>query len=433
MGKVSRRARTSQRPARHSQKSPESASTSSKDACWSADINVVVRRPIPAIPDAARTAEIFGLRDGLIETLYDNFRLTIRTGEIVAVIGPSGAGKSVLLREFARQIEDAVWLRAESLSRCDLPPVAVLKGPESEFAKRLEILSRCGLAEATAMVTPAKFLSGGQKYRLALARALFQAGRRNRSRLVIADEFASCLDHRTAATLCEQVRKLVSNRRLAMLIATPRDDLMDALRPDRVITKPLCEPARIDFAPVPRGADRHNPRRWRIVPGTIRDYHALSRFHYLSGPPAAHKRVYRIRTPAGDVRRGQPAVAGVLVVSPALSACRGRNIATAGRYSGRDRSAALVRLNAEMEWISRVVVHPAYRGCGLAVRLVRHALRKSQTPWMESLAVMGRVHPFFELAGMTCYGQFQGRRLYTYYLARTPKAPYRSFRNRRLR
>jgi GNAT superfamily N-acetyltransferase len=58
-------------------------------------------------------------------------------------------------------------------------------------------------------------------------------------------------------------------------------------------------------------------------------------------------------------------------------------------------------LNRELECISRVVVHPTYRGAGLAVKLVRHALADRRTAYMESLAAMGAMHPLFELAGMT--------------------------------
>ena len=44
---------------------------------------------------------------------------------------------------------------------------------------------------------------------------------------------------------------------------------------------------------------------------------------------------------------------------------------------------------------------PTYRGSGLAERLVRHALATAETPFVEALAAMGRVHPFLERAGMT--------------------------------
>ena len=53
-----------------------------------------------------------------------------------------------------------------------------------------------------------------------------------------------------------------------------------------------------------------------------------------------------------------------------------------------------------MRTISRVIVDPRCRGVGLAVRLVRHALEDATTPYTEAIAAMGRVHPFFEKAGM---------------------------------
>ena len=115
---------------------------------------------------------------------------------------------------------------------------------------------------------------------------------------------------------------------------------------------------------------------------------------------------------------GTPEVAAVLVVSPPVLCCRGRNVATGKRYVSPDRRASTGLLNAEIECISRVVVHPIYRSCGLAVRLVRHALRTTQMPLIEALATMGAIHPFFERGGMSAFGRFTGRKLnYNYYLA----------------
>jgi GNAT superfamily N-acetyltransferase len=80
-----------------------------------------------------------------------------------------------------------------------------------------------------------------------------------------------------------------------------------------------------------------------------------------------------------------------------------RDEATGGRYRGLDLTSAMIMLNREFRTISRVIVHPQFRGLGLAVRLVRHALAESETIYVEALAAMGRVHPLFERAGMVRY------------------------------
>ena len=419
--------------------------------------DATARRDVPADEYARAVAGLFGLGQRCDEVLFDHFELTIRPGQITAIVGPSGAGKSVLLELAGQKLPGALTLPIDRLSRSARPAVAILEGTLRE---RLDVLSRCGLAEAAVMVTSARHLSGGQRYRLALAWALQKALRRGRTTAVLADEFASCLDRVTAENLCRQLRKLVTRSKLSLVLATPRTELLDALEPDQIVVKPLgegprlivppsAEPSEIDLPGTQgcrivgcrgRGVCDHAGRRgckqrshgtqadWSIERGTIRDYRALARFHYVAGPPAAHKRVYVIRPPQAQRGLATPEVAAVLVVSPPVPHVRGRNLATDGRYLPRradegdpaDGRRFLDLLNAEMECISRVIVHPMYRGLGLAVRLVRHALADSPTPLMEALAVMGRVHPFFAWAGMTPMGLMPGTRVpYCYYIAHT--------------
>jgi ABC-type ATPase with predicted acetyltransferase domain len=57
--------------------------------------------------------------------------------------------------------------------------------------------------------------------------------------------------------------------------------------------------------------------------------------------------------------------------------------------------------NDNVRTISRVIVHPQFRGVGLASALVRRIVSDCPTRYAEALAVMGRAHPFFEKAGMT--------------------------------
>lgn len=146
-----------------------------------------------------------------------------------------------------------------------------------------------------------------------------------------------------------------------------------------------------------------------ILTGTRKDYFALKAHHYRPGNPATMTRTLAIhddRPSASDRMHGRaaaPRPVAVLVESlPALS-CRLRDEALNGRYGHlkpRPRSALL---NEELRCISRVIVDPRYRGLGLAVRLVKHALATATTRYTEAIAVMGRVSPFFERAAMTAY------------------------------
>ncbi len=387
-----------------------------------ARVNARIRRPRPRTPDARRLAAVFGLEGGLTETLYDDFDVPLDPGCITAILGPSGAGKSVLLRAVMRDCPGGLWLDADSLAESDAPAISVLantdhRGDPAELADRMAMLARCGLAEPAALITPAGRLSAGQRYRLALARVLWRAQRRKGGRPVVvaADEFGASLDWPTGSVLCRQIRRLVSRYGLCLLAATHRWDLLDDLQPGRTIVKPLGEPPR-DLASRPWLPPQWQaPSRWTIRRGNIHDYRTLGRFHYLTGPPAAHKRVYVIAAPRVHRRHGGPAAAAVAVVSPPVLQVRARNIVTEGRYCRHPRSRSTARLNREVETISRVIVHPIYRSQGLSVRLVRHILRTSPAPVVEALAVMGRFHPFFERAGMRAYHHDDLRYVYYYH------------------
>lgn len=77
------------------------------------------------------------------------------------------------------------------------------------------------------------------------------------------------------------------------------------------------------------------------------------------------------------------------------------------RYFGRTGNwnrISMQAMNRQLAMLSRVVLHPAYRGAGLAARFVRHSCELSGIPWIETLAAMGNVNPFFEKAGFVRVG-----------------------------
>ncbi len=149
---------------------------------------------------------------------------------------------------------------------------------------------------------------------------------------------------------------------------------------------------------------------WAIEPGRATDYHALSAFHYRNHRPGTFIRVWKATAavPSAASRFvGQPhaeLLAGVLVESLPTLNCQSRDQALGNRYSSvRQWSSRARLLNREIRCISRVVVHPIFRGLGLAHALVRHALDHAETDLTEALAAMGHVNPFFERAGMVRY------------------------------
>lgn len=73
--------------------------------------------------------------------------------------------------------------------------------------------------------------------------------------------------------------------------------------------------------------------------------------------------------------------------------------------SGRWSRCQLQALNAQISLLSRVVLHPTYRGAGLAAEFIRASCQSCPWPWIETLTEMGNVHPFFEKAGFVRVGK----------------------------
>ena len=188
--------------------------------------------------------------------------LSIRAGEIVALVGPSGSGKSTLLQiaglleepssgeihiagEACGTLSDKhrTALRREHLgfvyqSHHLLPEFSALENvilpqmiagvSRSKAAVRgTELLERLGLG-ARLDHRPGQ-LSGGEQQRVAICRALA-----NGPRLLLADEPTGNLDPQTSEEVFAELLRLVRDFGLAALIATHNPEL--AARMDRRVT-----------------------------------------------------------------------------------------------------------------------------------------------------------------------------------------------------
>ncbi|MBV8939434.1 MAG: ABC transporter ATP-binding protein, partial [Alphaproteobacteria bacterium] len=188
--------------------------------------------------------------------------LSVRAGEVVALVGPSGSGKTTLLQiaglldvpsagsmaiagENLTAAGDARRTQARrsqigfvyqfhhllpefsALENIVLPQMiaGVSRGAAAEKARGL--LAEMGLS-ARAAHRPGK-LSGGEQQRVAIARALANA-----PKLLLADEPTGNLDPHIAGEVFAHLLEQARRHRLAALIATHNMEL--ARRMDRILT-----------------------------------------------------------------------------------------------------------------------------------------------------------------------------------------------------
>ncbi len=197
---------------------------------------------------------------GTLEVFRD-VRMTLRPGELVALVGPSGAGKSSLLhmaglleapsdgeiyingaaasqlpdRERTRLRRDLIGFvyqahhllpEFSALENVIVPQRIAGKSRDEARVEAVRLLTQVGLAGRLEH-RPSQ-LSGGEQQRVAMARALA-----NQPRLLLADEPTGNLDPRTAQGVFDVLIHLVRSEGVAALIATHNPDL--AARMDRAL------------------------------------------------------------------------------------------------------------------------------------------------------------------------------------------------------
>ncbi len=188
--------------------------------------------------------------------VFSDLNLTVRSGEVVALLGPSGTGKSTLLRCInllegwdsgtvrvgGRRLgysEDGRKLSARALARerasegvgmvfqqfnlfSHLTARENVAGPlrwvhrmdrAAAEQRALQLLQRVGLADRVDALP--RHLSGGQQQRVAIARALAP-----RPSVLLLDEPTSALDPELVGEVLEVVRRLAVEDGLTMIIST---------------------------------------------------------------------------------------------------------------------------------------------------------------------------------------------------------------------
>ncbi|HDD42718.1 MAG TPA: ATP-binding cassette domain-containing protein [Nitrososphaeria archaeon] len=347
-----------------------------------------------------RTLEVskafgIGVDEEKVFPVFRDFELDIEPGDVVYVTGESGSGKSVLLRALARELSRHKEFGGAIASwELEVRPGEILvHGVGRDASEAMKILSRVGLNEAYLFLRRYRELSEGQKYRYKLAKA-FWSGKKT----LIFDEFCSTLDRVTARIVAYLAQKFCRRNGRTLIAATSHEDLAYDLNPDLIVRKsfgPYVEVARLKPSPRPCSI----LERIRIESGGYQDYKILAPFHYIGRSAGYVRKIFR----AVAQLDGRRELAGVIVYSHPYLDVSARSAAIQGLRDLRrilNRRAYAKLIDESFSRISRVIVHPKYRGIGVGTMLVRETLGKAGTAYVEALAVMARYNPFFEKAGM---------------------------------
>jgi GNAT superfamily N-acetyltransferase len=254
---------------------------------------------------------------------------------IGAIVGPSGSGKSTLARAaFGAAVhQPAVW-------PADCAVIDAFAGLPIKRVSQL--LTAVGLGTPLAWLRPYHVLSGGEKFRCELARALAETGvwglgTGAEKRLLVFDEFTSVVDRTVAKVGSMAISKLLRSSRAPspqslvpprFVAVTCHYDVLEWLAPDWHLDMATGHLAR---GALQRAAIRLQVRR---CPQSM--WPLFARHHYLSGG------LSRAATCYIALWEGRP-----VAFCAALAALGHR---------GRKR-------------ISRLVTLPDYQGLGIGLRL----------------------------------------------------------------
>ena len=163
-------------------------------------------------------------------------------------------------------------------------------------------------------------------------------------------------------------------------------------------------------------------RRLHVSDGFRTDWPRFARWHYRShqiglvrsvcvlwdGCPDARPRTEPLfpdapPDPNDDGNDLPPRPIGIAVfVSPPMSlAGRNRFFGRRGRWGRLE----MRMMNRQLILLQRLVLHPTYRGAGLAVPFLKTACDRTGVRWVETLTGLGETHPVFERAGFVRVGR----------------------------
>ena len=284
------------------------------------------------IYDSFRVQQVAGLFDvPLAERARDKFEVEVPAADepwqIGLIVGPSGSGKSTIARQvYGDDLDTGTSWKTEQ---------AVIDGFGALPIKRVtSLLTAVGFSSPPAWIKPYHVLSGGERFRCDLARALSRGmsikGAGSQKPIVAFDEFTSVVDRTVAQVGSAAVSKAIRGGLVGcrFVAVTCHYDVAEWLEPDWVVDMATrqCQRRRLRRPKIRLELHRCQYAAWRL----------FARHHYLSGSLSKSARCY--------LASWQGAPVGFCAVIPLI---------------GRRR-----------HWrITRLVTLPDFQGIGIGMRL----------------------------------------------------------------
>jgi GNAT superfamily N-acetyltransferase len=283
------------------------------------------------IQKSFRVHQVAGLFDvPLSERVSESFSVEVpgedETWQIGLIVGPSGSGKSTIARQaFGDNLYQAI----------DWPvDLAVIDGFGDLPIKQVTaLLTAVGFSSPPAWIKPYHVLSGGERFRCDLARALSQATNTRpdiEQPLIAFDEFTSVVDRNVArigsAAVSKAIRGGLVNCRFVAV--TCHYDVAEWLEPDWTVDMATgqCVRRRLRRPPIHLEVVRCRHAAWKL----------FARHHYLTGSLSKSARCYLA------VWNGEP-----------VALC-----------------AVIPLIGRRQHWrITRLVTLPDYQGVGIGMRV----------------------------------------------------------------
>lgn len=303
--------------------------------------------------NGALIAESFGIQGGYVNKIAD---ITIpKKFDVIYVTGESGSGKTTILKEIMKHQNYCDYHISDEIKN---KPIFLAGGVENQ-QETIGYLTSVGLSDATMWLNNYYMLSDSQQARFEIAIKMMNQD------IICVDEFLSTLDRKTALPVAYSIQKAIRRSNKKLIVTTAHSDLGDYLKPDITIYGKAFPSTWMVYENV---YNNQNP----ILEDLSLKYVSKDDYRDCMLAELHYKGKYTGGTKEYLFAYYKDELIGLLVST--------FNMHTNGRR------------------ISRVVVHPSYRGCGVAKSLIQKYI--TDFPNTDVIATMALFNPCFERAGM---------------------------------